>query len=194
MVSEQDQNTFSETTELQYEVDANRMKPDVNTSGAYTIIGAGVIYLLVSLVFCYLFMSGLIDEFTRANLISICGGLFAVLFFFAFGVGTIFLIKNGLSWYNETADWMRSATKSHATIIDIQENKVITQMDYRYGGYTMKYYLILQVNDQPAVQELDGRVIRVEVSKRIFDRYARKDRVVIYFDKSSPLTFILEGE
>jgi hypothetical protein len=94
----------------------------------------------------------------------------------------------------QNLDWIRGATKARATIVDRREEQTINALDYKYGGYTMTYKLILQVDDQPEVPELDGLFIRVDVSKRIFNRYARKESVVIYYATHSPLTFIIRGE
>jgi hypothetical protein len=104
------------------------------------------------------------------------------------------MIPNGRSALVQNRDWRRGTTKARATIVDRREEEIITPEDYRYGGSTTIYVLILQVDDQPEVPELDGRFIRADVSRRIFNRYARKDSVVIYYATHSPLTFILQGE
>jgi hypothetical protein len=187
-------------TDLRYEVDIARTKPAVDTWEGYGLVGGGVFSILASLGFCYLFADGLIDEFggirtiRDINLFDICGGLLGVLFTLATGVGSIYMIVKGIPTLVQNRDWMRGATKARATIVDRREEQTITAFDYKYGGYTMTYELILQVDDQPEVPELDGRFIRAEVSKRIFNRYARKDSVVIYYATHSPLTFILRGE
>ena len=183
-----------------YEVDAVRTKPAVDTREGYRLIGIGAFYMLFSLGFCYLSFGGLIDEFAgiRAthdiNLFGFCGGLFGVLFTLAAGVGSIYTIVKGMTILVQNRDGMRGTTKGCATIIDRLEEQIITSFDYKYGGYTITYALILQVDDQPEVPELDGRFIRAGVSKRIFSRHARKDSVVIYYATHSPLTFILQGE
>jgi hypothetical protein len=185
---------------VQYEVDATRTKPAVDTWDGYAHSGGGVSYALVSLGFCYISVVGLIDEFgairtiREINLFDICGGLFGVLFTLAMGVGSIYMIVTGIPILVQNRDWMRGTTKARATIVDRREEQTITALDYEYGGYTPTYELILQVDDQPEVPELDGRFIRADVSKRIFNRYAREDSVIIYYATHSPLTFILQGE
>ncbi len=186
--------------DLQYEVDAARTKPAVDTWEGYGLIGGGVFYGLVLLGFYYLFVDWLIKEFggirtiRDINLFDICGSLWVVLITLAMGVAVISMIVNGIPTLVQNRDWMRGATKAHATIVGRREEQIITAFDYKYGGYTTTYELILQVDDQPEVPELDGRFIRADVSERIFNRYARKDSVVIYYATHSPLTFILRGE
>jgi hypothetical protein len=177
-----------------------RTKPPVDTREGCGLIGGGVYHILISAIFCNLFVAGLIDEFggirtiRDIHLLEICGGLFGVFFACATGVGSIYMFLSGVLTHVQNRDWMRGAAKAHATIIDRREEQIITAFDYKYGGYTMTYELIIQVNDQPEVPELDGCYIRVDVSKRIFDKYARKDHVVIYYATQSPLTLILRGE
>ena len=156
--------------------------------------------MLFSLGFCYLSFGGLLDAFAGIrtildiNLVTVCGGLLGVFLTLVMGVGSIYVLVNGITTLVQNRDWMRGTTKGCATIIDRLEEQIITSFDYKYGGYTITYALILQVDDQPEVPELDGRFIRAGVSKRIFSRHARKDSVVIYYATHSPLTFILQGE
>jgi hypothetical protein len=187
-------------TDLQYEVDAARTKPAVDTWEGYSLIGFGVLYVLVSLGFCYVLVAGLIDalEGIRGigdiNLFEICAGLFSALLALAQGVFSICTVVAGISTLVRNQNWMRGTKKARATIVDRIEEQTITAFDYKYGGCTITYELILRVEGQPEVPELDGRLIRADVSKRIFNRYARRDSAVIYYDTHSPLTFVLRGE
>jgi hypothetical protein len=190
----------SSTTVTRYKVDAIRIKPDVDTFEGYGHIGFGVLYVLLSLCFCYQFVGGLINEFVSIRSISdihlfnICAGLLGVPFTLATGIGSIYIISTGVPIFIRNREWMRHTTKARATIIDRQKEQIITSDDYKYGGYTMSYALILKVNDRPEVPELDGRLIRANVSEQIFKRCTRKSSVIIYYATHSPLTFILWGE
>ncbi len=135
--------------------------------------------------------------FTLSALIDL-SNLFGLLFFALFALVqaaiSILMIMNGMAIYAHNQSWMRGATEARAAIIDRREQQTITAFDYQYGGYTVTYELILQVEGQPEVPELSGRFIQADVSERIFRKYARKDRVVIYYATQSPLTLILHGE
>jgi hypothetical protein len=188
------------TTDVQYEVDATRTKPAVDTWEGYGLIGFGVLGIFASPVLCYLSVHGLIDKFggirtiRDINLFDICGGLFVVLCFLFLGVSCIYMMMNGILTFVQNRDWMKGSTKARATIVDRRKEQTITALDYKYGGYTMIYEFILRVDNRPEVPELDGRLIRVDVSESIFKKYVGKDSVVIYYATDSPLTFILKGE
>jgi hypothetical protein len=185
---------------LQYQVNAHRTKPAVDKWEGYSLLGTGAFYTLFGFGLCYQAVAWLVEEFGSirtihdVHLFDICGGLLTVPLAFAMGVVSVCMFVGGVRTHVRNRAWMRGAVKAHATITDSRKEQIITTLDYKYGGYTMTYSLILQVKDQPEVPELDGRIIRADVSKRVFNRYARKDNVVIYYATHSPLTFILKGE
>jgi hypothetical protein len=185
---------------LQYKVDAARTKPAVDTWEGNFLTGGGVLYVLFSLGFCYQFVVGLSNEFGSIrtfrdiHLIDICGGLFGVLFTLATACGAIYMIRNGISTHIQNLDWKRGSTKAHANIVDRQEEQTITADDYKYGGYTLTYELVLRVNDQAQAPELAGRFIRASVGKRIYAKYAWRDSAIIHYATHAPLTFLLHGE
>jgi hypothetical protein len=184
----------------QYQVNARRTKPPVDKWGGYSLIGAGMFYTPFCFGFCYQFVAGLVEEIGSirtihdVHLLEICAGLFGVPFTFAVGVVSIGMFVEGVQTHVQNRAWMRGAVKARATIVDGWQEQIVTTFDYKYGGYTMTYSLVLQVKDEPGVAEFEGRFIHVDVSKRIFKRYARKDSVVIHYANHSPLTFILRGE
>ena len=179
----------SKATDLQYEVNAVRTKPAVNTWEGYGLIGGGVFYILFSLGICYIyifwFTHGSINGFWE-----ICSTLFSLFLALAMGIGSIYMLAKGIDTFTQNQDWMKGATKAHVSIVDRREDQ------YEYDQYTniMTYDLILQVDDKPEIPELNDRFIRAEVSKRIFNKYAPKSSAVIYYATDSPLTFILQGE
>jgi hypothetical protein len=185
---------------LQYEVNAARTKPAVESWEGYGLIGGGVLYTVFSFGLSYLYIGTLIAEIggirtiRDINLLEVCGGLFVVLCTLASGIFAVFMMASGISTSIRNRKWMRGTAKACATIVDRQVEETITAFDYKYGGSTLMYKLILQVDDQPGVPEFDGRFIRADVSKRTFNRYARKDGVIIHYATHSPLTFILRGE
>ena len=184
----------------QYQVNVHRTKPAVDKWGGYGLMGAGAFYIPFCFGLCYQFAAGLIEEFGSIrsihdiHLLEICAGLFGVPFAFVTGVGSICMFVEGVGTHVRNRAWMRGAVKARATIVDRWKEQIVTTFDYKYGGSTMTYNLVLQVRDQPGVAEFEGRFIHVDVGKRIFKRYARKDSVVIHCATSSPLTFILRGE
>jgi hypothetical protein len=120
---------------------------------------------------------------------------FLAFFFLAGAVLWIYVfVVEGIPTFLQARHWMRGTTKARAIIIDRREEEAVTREDYRYGGSTMTYVLILQVVDQPEVPELNNRFILADVSYRLFNKYARKDSVVISYATGSPLTLILQGE
>ena len=184
----------------QYQVNGHRTKPAVDKWEGYGLIGAGAFYILFGFGLCYLSVAWLVEELGSirtihdVHLFGICGGFFTVSYTFVTGVGSICMFVEGVRTHVQNRTWMRGAVKAHATIVDRWKEQIITTLDYKYGGSTMTYNLVLQVKDQPGVTEFDGRFIHVSVGKRIFKRYARKDSVVIHYATQSPLTFILRGE
>ena len=191
---------YLKTTDLHYEVDAVRTRPAVDSLKAYGLLGGGVFYNVWMLGFGYMVVARLIDEVQGIHIIRAIdlSNLFGLLFFALFALVhaaiSILVIMNGMAIYVHNQSWMRGATEARAAIIDRREQQTITEFDYEYGGYTVTYELILQVEGQPGVPELSGRFIQADVSERIFRKYARKDRVVIYYATQSPLTLILHGE
>ena len=187
-------------TDLHYEVDAVRTRPAVDSLEAYSLLGSGVLSGVVVLGLGYMVVAGLIDEVQGIHTIRAIdlSNLFGVLFYALFALVqaaiSILMIMNGMAIYAQNQSWMRGATEARAAIIDRREQQIITEFDYQYGGYTVAYELILQVEGQPEVPELSGRFIQADVSARIFKKYARKDSVVIYYATQSPLTLILRGE
>jgi predicted permease len=184
----------------QYQVNAHRTKPAVDKWGGYGLVGTGAFYALFGFGLCYLSVASLVEEFGSirtihdVHLLGICGGLLVVPLAFAMGIGSTCMFVEGVRTHVQNRAWMRGAVKARATIVDRWKEQIITTLDYRYGGSTMTYNLVLQVKDQPGVVEFEGRFIHVDVGKRIFKRYARKDSVVIHYANHSPLTFILRGE
>lgn len=177
-----------------------RKKPDFDTWEARGLVVSGSVLALLGFGFCYLMIVGLINELKSIrrigdiNLPEICAGLFGPPLALVGSVGPICWIVNGTGILIQKRNWMRGTAKARTTIVDRREVQSITAFDYKYGGYTVEYEFILQATGQQGVPALDGQFIRATVSKRIYNRYAHRDSVDIYYSTDSPLTFMIRGE
>lgn len=170
----------------------HRTKPDFDTKSIRESVAGGVFLAFVSLVLGLGFaISLLVTGIKNRQLWSVLVGLFMIPVLVFQGVMAINMALDGVSQLTQWNRWISGTAQTHAKVLEKKEDSFDGSYD---EGTCYTYEFALDVTPLMTADDLDEQFVWASVSKRIYDRYAAGDMVLVHYLAASPLTFMIEGE
>jgi hypothetical protein len=164
-----------------------RHEPNFDTEEAYAAIKMWAVSAIGVALLLYAIWKGMENIDLSWIIQTLC---LVPLVVILMGIG-VKMFLDGISILVKKGNWMRGTTSAQARIVD-REELFVDGGYYESGRCT--YSLTFETSHVQAIASSDQQTIKASVSKRIYDRYARRDIARIYYSVADPFMFLIDGE